>query len=138
MSELKMIHLPAVLVSAIVSLAINFVWFTVLFRAPYIAGLARTQAQLDAGPSIGVASAIQFVGFVVMAAGLSWLMQRTGLTSLGGGLALALLAWLAFVAAIIGPMYAYQAFPLSLFAIVTGGYLIALLATGLILGAWRA
>lgn len=131
------LNVPAIIVSAIVSFGLSFVWFTILFRAAYIAGLGRTQVQLDAGPSMAIASASQFAGFLVMAAGLAWLMQRSGLTSVGEGLLLALVIWAAFVAAIIGPMYAYQAFPLSFFAIVAGGYLVAMLATSVILGAWR-
>lgn len=131
------IKLVAVVASAIAGLAINFVWFTVLFRAPYIEGLGRTKEQLAAGPSIATATGIQFAGFLVMSGGLAWLMQRTGLDSPGEGIILASIVWLAFVAAIIGPIYAYQAFPLSLFAIVGGGYLVALLATGVILGIWR-
>lgn len=127
----------AVITSALISLGISFVWFTILFRDPYIAGLARTQAQMDAGPTIVVASIYQFAGFVVLAAGLAWVMQRTGWISLADGMALALICWAAFFAATVGPMYAYQAFPLSFFGIVAGGYLVVFLATGAILGAWR-
>lgn len=127
----------AVITSALISLGISFVWFTILFRDAYIAGLARTQTQMDSGPSIVIASIYQFVGFVVLAAGLAWLMQRTGWVSPADGMALALICWAAFFAAIVGPMYAYQAFPLSLFGIVAGGYLVAFVATGAILGTWR-
>lgn len=131
------VHLPAVLVSAIAGLVINFVWFTILFRAPYIAALGRTKEQLAAGPSVAAASALQFLGFMAMSYGLAWLMGKAGMTSIAGGVTLATVAWVAFVAAIIGPTYAYQAFPSTLFGIVAGGYLIVLLASGAILGAWR-
>lgn len=131
------INLPAVLASAVAGVAVNFVWFTVLFREPYIAGLGRTEAQMDAGPSVMTASVIQFAGFVVLAYGLAWLMRTTQMVSPGGGVTLAAICWLAFVAAIIGPMYAYQAFPLSLYAIVTGGYLLVMVVSGAVLGVWR-
>lgn len=131
------INIWAVATSAIVGLAINFVWFTVLLRDAYIAGLGRTKEQMAAGPSITAATAIQFVGFLVMSWGLAWLMQRTNLVLFGEAVALAAIIWLAFVAAIIGPMYAYQAFPLSLFGIVVGGYLLVLVVSGVILSAWR-
>ena len=131
------INLLAVVVSALVSLGLSFVWFTILFREAYIAGLGRTQAQLDAGPSAIVASAFQLLGFLVLATGLVLLMQRTGMTSIGGGVSLALLCWGSFFAAIVGPMYAYQAFPANLFGIVAGGYLITFLASGVILGMWK-
>lgn len=131
------INIFAVFVSALVSLGTTFVWFTVFFRQAYIAELGRTQAQLDAGQSAIVASAFQFVGFLVLATGLAWLMHRTDMTTISGGIALAIFCWGVFFAAIVGPMYAYQAFPALLYGIVAGGYLVAFLATGLILGMWR-
>jgi len=126
-----------VLLAALVAFGVNFVWFTILFRAPYIAGLERSQAQLDRGPSMLVASALQIAGYVVMALVLAWLMQRTGHLSVGGGAKLAVIVWAGFVAAVLGPMYAFQAYSLSFFLITAGGPLVALLMMGVILGAWH-
>lgn len=130
------INVLAIFVSAFVSLGVTFVWFTTLFREAYIAGLGRTKAQMDVGPSAILASAFQLIGFFILAVGLAWLMQRTSMTTIGGGIKLAIICWGAFFASIVGPMYAYQAFPLSLFGVVAGGYLVAFLATALIIGAW--
>lgn len=48
-----------------------------------------------------------------------------------------LVYWLGFVAAVLGPMHAFQAFSLAFFAITSGGVLVTLLVSGAILGAWR-
>ena len=128
--------LPA-LVSAVIAFGANFVWFTIVFRAPYLAGLGKSQADLDRGPSIVVASALQLAGFFIMALVLGWLIQRTGHGSLAGGLKVALIAWLGFVAAIMVPMHAFQAYPATFTAINAGGYLVALLIAGAVIGAWR-
>jgi len=131
------INLLAVFVSAVAAFAANFVWFTILFRAPYIAGLGKTQEEMNQGPSAMVASTVQILGFLLMAYVLAWLALQTGRTSIGGALTLAFLAWLGFVAAIIVPMHAFQAFSWTFSAITVGGYLLALLIMGAIVGVWR-
>lgn len=131
------VNIFAVIAAAIASFGINFLWFTILFRRAYTAGLGKTQAQMDQGPSMLTASAAQLLGFAVMAFVLGWLMDRLDLASVPGGVVLALLVWLGFVAAVIGPMHAFQAYPLGFTLITIGGYLAALLVTAAILGLWR-
>ncbi len=69
-----------------------------------------------------------------MAYVLAWLIVHTGQQTVMGGLRLAALVWLGFIAAVIGPMYAFQAFSLLFFAITAGYPLVALLVMGVILG----
>ena len=127
----------AILVSAIASLIMGFVWFTLLFSAPYIHDLGKTQAQMDKGPSAVVASAIQLAGYIVMSFVLAWLINRLGYQTLQQGLQLGVLIWLGFVAAIIGPMYAFQAYSFRLFLIICYGYLISILLSVTILTLWK-
>lgn len=51
-----LMNILAAAVAAAASLAINFVWFTGLFARSYLDGLGKTQAQLDAGHSMAMAS----------------------------------------------------------------------------------
>lgn len=127
----------ATIISAFVAYAASFVWFAILFRKPYIAGLGKPQAELDRGPSMAAASIMQIIGFLVMAYAIAWFVAQLGQPSLRAGLTIALVAWLGFVAAVIVPMHAFQAFTLGFSAIVIGGYLVALLIIGAIIGAWR-
>jgi len=135
--SLGSVNLLAVALSSLVAFGLNFVWFNILFRASYIAGLGRSQAQLDRGPSLPIAAALQLAGYVVMALVLAWLMQRTGNLSAGGGLKLAIILWLGVVVALLGPRYAFEAYSFTFFLINVGGPLAALLSMGIILGAWR-
>jgi hypothetical protein len=66
-------------------------------------------------PSVMVASVMQLAGHLVMAYVLAWLMISLNYHSAAEGLKTALLIWLGFVAAVIGPMYAFQAFSLQFF-----------------------
>jgi hypothetical protein len=127
----------ATIVAALAAFAASFVWFTIVFRAPYLAGLGKSQEELDRGPSMVEATLLQFMGFVLAAYAMAWLTALTGRSTLGGGLTIALIAWLGFVAAVVVPMYAFQAFFYQFSAIVVGGYLVALLIIGAIVGVWR-
>ena len=131
------INLLAVGTSAFVSTALGFVWFTIVFREPYLEGLGKTAEALARGPSAPVAAVMQLVGSLVTAYVLALLMERTGANTVTGGLGWGLLAWIGFVAAVIGPLYAFQAFSPTFFLITAGYPLVSLLLTGAILGGWR-
>jgi hypothetical protein len=134
---LKSINLFAVGVSTIASFFIGFVWFTVIFRHPYLAGLGKSAEQLAKGPSTLEASVLQLAGNLVMSFVLARIIVRTGQQTVIGGMQLGVLVWLGFIAAVIGPMYAFQAFSLQFFAITAGYPLVALLVMGAILGGWK-
>lgn len=134
---MKAINIWAVIVSAIASTAFGFLWYMVLFREPYIKGLARTKEQLDQGPNGMTATIYQLIGNIVMIYILAWLMDRTSYRTVGQGIKLALIVWVGFVACVIGPMYAFEAFPFYFFLITTGYVLVSMLGSGAILGAWK-
>jgi hypothetical protein len=131
------INYLAVLVSAVAGYAASFVWFIFLFFEPYKKALGKTAEEMAKGPNTLQASLMQVVGNAITALVLAWLMNLTGYTTLGKGVLLAALVWVGFVAAVLGPMYAFQAFGLSFFFITAGSVLITLLIMGGILGAWR-
>lgn len=133
----KAINFFAVVVSAFGSLAAGFVWFTMIFPTPYLEGLGKTAEELAKGPSMLVASLLQLAGNFVMAYILAWLMARTGMQTVRQGMLLAALVWIGFVAAVLGPMYAFQAFSLEFFFITAGSVLVSLLIMGAILGGWK-
>jgi len=133
----KTINLWAVIVSAVASTALGFLWYMVLFREPYVRGLDRTKEQLDRGPNGMWASIIQLGGNMVMIYILAMLMQQTAKDDVGGGVKLAVILWAGFVACVIGPMYAFEAFPFYFFLITTGYTLASMVLSGAILGAWK-
>jgi hypothetical protein len=127
----------AIITSAIVSYILGLLWFTMLFAKPYIKDLGRTKEQLAKGPNALGASVIQVLGFLVMAFVLSWLIRKLGYETIGQASCLGFIIWLGFVAAIIGPMYAFQAFSFRLFLINAVGYLVSILASSIILTLWK-
>lgn len=131
------INLWAVAVAAVTSYVAGFLWFTMLFRKPYLDGLGKTAEKLAQGPSMLTASILQVIGNLLTAYLLAWLMARTGLRSVGQGILLATLLWIGFVVAVLGPMYAFQAFSLVFFFITVGSVLVSLLIMGAILGYWK-
>lgn len=131
------INVWAVIVSAVTITAFGFLWFMFMFREPYIRGLARTKEQLDQGPNAMWATIMQLGGHLVMIYILAMLMQQTGNGTVAGGIKLAVLLWIGFVACVTGPMYAYMAFPFYFFLIITGYTLISMVMSGVILGAWK-
>lgn len=130
------INLLAVAASAIASLLLGFLWYTVVFRQPYLDGLGKTTEELARGPSTLQASIMHLVGAFVMAYILTWFIGAMGQPTVTDGLRVGALVWLGFIAAAIGPMYAFQAFSFQFFAISTGYHLVALLIMGAILGQW--
>jgi hypothetical protein len=136
-SDMKSVNIWAAIVSGVVSTAFGFLWFMVLFREPFIKGSARTQEQLNQGPSGASASIMQCLGSIVMAYVLAWLMAQLDYTSVGQGVKLAMIVWIGFVACVIGPNFAFQAYPFYFFLIITGYTLVSLLLSAVILGVWR-
>jgi hypothetical protein len=127
----------AVGVSAVASFVTGWVWFMVLFREPYIRGLDKTAEELAKGPTAVPSLLLQFAGNLVMALVLGWLVVRLNSQTALQGMRVGALAWLGFIAAVLGPYYAFQAYPFSFFLINAGYPLVSLLMMGAILGAWR-
>jgi hypothetical protein len=127
----------AVGVSAVASFVTGWVWFMVLFREPYIRGLDKTAEELAKGPTAIPSLLLQFAGNLVMALVLGWLVVRLNSQTALQGMRVGALAWLGFIAAVLGPYYAFQAYPFSFFLINAGYPLVSLLMMGAILGAWR-
>ena len=117
-------YVMPVVVSIVASWLTVFVWFRVLFPLP------ETQAH-----SRRVVSIVQHVGDIGFACLLAWVMFRTDMRTILEGIALALVFWVCFVAAVAGHMYAFQSFSLRFFFVTAGSVLIALLTIGIVLGA---
>jgi hypothetical protein len=127
----------ALIVSSVSAYAASCVWFLFLFKDAYAAGLGKTKEQMDKGPSMLSASVMQLIGNFIMAWVLIWLMNKLDYGTTSQGMKLGAIVWLGFVAAVLGPMYAFQAFSFQFFLIGAGSILISLLIMGAILGAWK-
>lgn len=135
---MKEFNYLAIIISALASFAAGFFWFTVLFRAAYIKGLGKTHEELAKGPATALSFAIQIGGFLLLAFVMSWLINKLQYETIVQGLQLGFLLWLGFVVAIIGPMYAFQAYSLKFFLVISVGYLIPILLTATILSVLKS
>jgi hypothetical protein len=131
------INFIAVAVSAVVSFLLGALWFMVLFRAPYIRGLNKTAEELAKGPTALPSMLLQFAGSLVMALVLAWFITRLNVQGALGGMRIGAIAWLGFIASVLGPYYAFQAYPFSFFLINAGYPLASLILMGAILGVWK-
>jgi len=118
------VYVMPVFVSIVASWLTVFVWFRILFPLP------ETEAH-----SRRVVSIVQHLGDIGYACLLAWLMFRTDMRTILEGVALSLVLWLCFVAAVAGHMYAFRSFTLKFFFVTAGSVLIALLTIGIVLGA---
>jgi hypothetical protein len=130
------INPAAVLVAAVAALATSGAWFMGLGE-PYLELLGKTRAELNRGPSMSMAMTIQLACNVITAFVIAWFVVRTGAQTARRGLKIALVAWVGFVACVLGPMYAFQAYSFAFFAICSLGVLITFLTMGPIVGGWH-
>lgn len=130
-------NMLAIGVAGFASFVLSFIWYTMLFRQPYLDGLGKTSAQLAQGPSTLEASLLQLAGNLVMAYVLAWLLAHMNATNKVQAIRLGVVLWLGFVAAIIIPMYAFQAFSWTFAAINVGYPLAAIIVMTLIISGWK-
>ena len=136
------LNLLAVLVAAISTMVVGFVWYSpILFAKPWMREMgydpndkAKVQEmQKSAGPAyLG-----SFIAGLVSAFILALFLHEMNAQSLGFGLLVGSHVWLGFVATVqlTGVLFMKQS--MKLFAINTGYQLICYLVMGAILSVWR-
>jgi hypothetical protein len=125
----------AVLVSAVASLVVGFVWFSKpLFEGAWLAGIGRTREQVAAAPPTRFV--IAFIAAVLEAYILAALLNITGGASLSTGILMAVVLWVSFVATTTAASYAFAGRGLRVWMIEAGNHLVTLLVMGAILGLW--
>ncbi len=128
----------AILVASLAYFFLGAAWFTVLTN-PWLEGVGRTREYLMANSPGGpaVEFSIAFVSAVVVAFGLSYVIQLTGPFTAWRGVKIAALLWLAFVLTVVATEYAFEARSLLTLGIVSGYPLVGMILEGIILGAWK-
>jgi hypothetical protein len=134
--DMAPINWLAVIAAAIVKFVIGAFWYSpVLFSSQWQAETKTTDAQFRA--NFMAASAAEFVTDIVMAYVLARFIAGLGVTSIVGGLTVAALAWVGFVATNGITRIYYERSTWRLFGINMGYLLISLLVMGAILALWR-
>ena len=124
----------AVVVAAIASMALGFVWYMALGNQ-WMAALNKTREQIMASGNQATPFIISFVMQLVMAYGLALFVPKLlGSTSVANGLLAGFLVWLGFVITSMIINHRYQGSKWSL-TLIDGGYLLGvLLVQGVLIG----
>lgn len=123
----------AIVAATLAYYAIGSAWFVAL-KDPYLAGLGKTAKQMKNGPSIAQASVLHLLCALAMTFIIFWILTEMHVHGVVEAVQAMGVLWLGFVACIIGPMYAYQAYSLQFFLINALYHLLGFMAIGVILG----
>jgi len=136
------VNLWAVLVSALATLAIGFVWYSPwLFARPWMVLMGynpddnakMAEMQKSAGPSY----VLSLVASAMAAAVLGKIIAVATINTALYGMKVGLAVWLGFVTTVQLTNSLFSRQPAKLYAINTGYQLVCFLAMGAIMGVWR-
>lgn len=131
------VHPGAVVVSGIVFWFIQAGWYTA-FKDPYIAAMqwspervAAAQQNMSLVPYLTSLLANMLIAYVI-----AIVTVRSGAPCAGRGMIVAVVLWAGILMTALTTMYSFAQHPFSLLAINGGCYLVGMLASGAIVGAW--
>jgi hypothetical protein len=139
--ELMGINLWSVLVAAVATMVVGFLWYSpLLFARPWMLLMGYDpedkakieEMQKSAGPSYG----ISFVASLVTAFVLAKIIDVTSVNTIPYGMKVGFAVWLGFVATVQLTEVLFAKKPTKLFLINTGYQLVCYLAMGAILARW--
>ena len=140
------VNLLAVLVSAIATMLIGFLWYSpLLFARPWMremgydpADAAKMQEmKKSAGPAYGASFLTSVLTAFILGLFLHWMHIAEAARPLGLGLGVAFHAWLGFTATVQLTSALFTRQSMKLFAINTLYQLLCYLAMGAILASWQ-
>jgi surface polysaccharide O-acyltransferase-like enzyme len=133
------LYWPAIVVAAIVSFLFEAIWYSI-FMSQWLVGIGRTQQWLMS--QTAVSQPVQFgtalICSIVVAIGLTALLQATGAQTAKRGVILAIVCWLAFFLTGFAKEYIFEVRTLQIFAINTLYGLLDYILIGAIVGGWKA
>jgi Protein of unknown function (DUF1761) len=134
------INFVAVVASALLFYCIQAAWFSV-FKDPWLNGLGKSipelMAEINGRPTWPLYVGALICNFII-AFVMAWIFVQAGVHGAIAGVGWALVLWFGFVATVIATNYSFELRSATLLALDAGCPLVGMLATGAILGAWRA
>jgi hypothetical protein len=130
------INYAAVVVAALFSMPIGFVWYgKPLFAKAWMKETGLKEKDLQKGPGIGYA--LTMVGALLEAYVLAHFIDYAQATTLAEGLTTGLWTWIGFIAYALGVNYIFAQRSFKLWKIDSGYFLVLLLAQGALLALWQ-
>jgi hypothetical protein len=131
----------AVLVAAIASMVVGFLWYGMFFRKPWMRMMGNTGESMGQGNMTpNKAYSIQFVASLIMAYTLSHFISfASAYMETGGaqvGMTTGFWTWLGFIVPVTLGVVLWENKPWKLWLINASHYLVALVVMGVILSIW--
>ena len=128
----------AVIVCAAISMVIGFIWYGPLFGKPWGTITGWTNEKVAALPKSKMTTSyiLAFIAAFIIALVLAIALLATGAAGICDGIITAIILWLGFTGATIGVNMTFERRPLSLFGIVSGYHLLALVVYSIVLSVW--
>ncbi len=138
LSYLGDVNWLAVILCALLSMAIGFIWYGPLFSKPWARLTGWTNEKVAGLPRSNMVTSyvLAFIAAFVIASVLSITLIAVGADGLGEGLATAAILWIGFTGATIGVNMTFERRPISLFGIEAGYHLVALIVYSVVLSLW--
>jgi len=134
--QLAPINWFAILVAIISNFIIGGLWYSpMLFVNRWLAMSGVDKKVFDAGLPMALIG--DFFSALVIALVLNQVIRWSGAAGVAGGLMIAVLVWIGFVASVLLTQVTYEHRPFAFFAISAGYRLVTLLVAGAILSVWR-
>ncbi len=129
------INYLAVLVAAVASMVVGFIWYGPLFGKVWM-GLTGKRPEDAKGPDAMRGYAVSFIAALITAYILSHLVDYAGAKTYQEGAVAGFWVWLGFVATTMGVNYVFSGKPLKLYLIDAGNQLVSIAVMGAIVAAW--
>jgi hypothetical protein len=128
----------AVLVCAVASMAVGFVWYGPLFSKPWSKMTGWTNEKVAALPKNNMAMSyiMAFIFAFIIASVLALALQATYSSGIGDGIATAIVLWVGLTGATLAVNMTFERRPVALWGIEAGYHLVMLVIFAIILSAW--
>jgi hypothetical protein len=130
------LHLSAIAAAAVVKMILGALWYSpVLFVKPWMEMTGITQEQLRQRMPKGIV--VDLLGSILTAFGMAYIVGYSGASGVDGGLSIAFLVWLGFVAPSALSPILYEGKPWGLWLLNSGYWLVSFMAMGAVLATWN-
>jgi len=128
----------AVIVCAVLSMVVGYLWYGPLFSKPWGEMTGWTKDKVAAIPmnKFAVSYLLAFIAAFVISSVLAIVLRAVGAEGIGDGIVTAIVLWVGFTGATIGINMIFERKPLSLFGIQAGFHLVVLMVYSVVLSLW--
>ena len=128
----------AVLVCAVLSMVIGFIWYGPLFSKPWSKLTGWTNEKVAALPKSNMVTSyvLAFIAAFIISTVLAIVLLAVKPDGVADGIVAAIVLWVGFTGATIGVNMTFEHRPLSLFGIEAGYHLLTLIVYSIVLSTW--